>query len=41
MCCTPSAGVVLGDGSRVDARSVVVNADPFRLRQLAGKQHFR
>lgn len=35
-----AAGVVLGNGSRVDARCVVVNADPFRLRQLAGKQQF-
>jgi hypothetical protein len=35
------AGVVLSNGNRVDARCVVVNADPFRLVELAGKQHFR
>jgi hypothetical protein len=35
------AGVVLSNGSRVDARCVMVNADPFRLRELAGEGQFR
>jgi hypothetical protein len=33
-------GVQLADGRRVDARVVLVNADPFRLRQLAGPANF-
>ncbi|KAF8065539.1 Pyroxd2 [Scenedesmus sp. PABB004] len=35
-----ATGVVLAGGSRVDARCVVVNADPFRLRDLAGRERF-
>eukprot|EP00891_Asterochloris_glomerata_P000992 jgi/Astpho2/992/fgenesh1_pg.00016_%23_155_t len=33
-------GVQLADGREVAAQAVVVNADPFRLRELAGKQSF-
>jgi len=33
-------GVELSDGTRVDARVVLVNADPFRLRQLTGHEQF-
>ena len=33
-------GAVLADGSEVTASAVVVNADPFRLRQLAGAASF-
>jgi hypothetical protein len=35
-----SAGVELANGTRVDARVVLVNADPFRLRSLAGAEQF-
>lgn len=35
-----ATGVELGDGTRVDARVVMVNADPFRLRTLAGAEQF-
>lgn len=35
-----ATGVVLGSGERVDARVVLVNADPFRLRELAGPERF-
>ena len=33
-------GVVLSDGSELRARTVVVNADPFRMRDLAGREAF-
>lgn len=33
-------GLELVNGTRIDARCVVVNADPFKLRDLAGQQHF-
>lgn len=35
-----ATGVELSDGTRVDARVVLVNADPFRLRSLAGAEQF-
>lgn len=31
--------VVLADGRRIDASCVVVNADPFRMRELVGREH--
>jgi hypothetical protein len=37
---TRASGLQLAGGGRVDARVVLVNADPFRLRALAGAQHF-
>jgi phytoene dehydrogenase-like protein len=33
-----ACGVVLSDGSEVRAKAVVVNADPFRMRALAGAE---
>lgn len=33
-------GVELANGTRVDACVVLVNADPFRLRSLAGAEQF-
>lgn len=33
-------GVVTADGRELQAKAVVVNADPFRLRQLAGAANF-
>lgn len=39
--CRPwCAGVELSNGTRVDAQVVLVNADPFRLRTLAGPEQF-
>lgn len=35
-----AAGIVTGDGREVRAKAVVVNADPFRLRTLAGAAAF-
>lgn len=35
-----ATGVTLSNGESVSARTVLVNADPFRLRSLAGQQHF-
>jgi phytoene dehydrogenase-like protein len=34
-----ATGVTLVDGSRVKAKAVVVNADPFRLQNLIGTEH--
>src|SRR5438477_350283 len=34
-----TTGVTLTDGSQLQAKSVVVNADPFRLRALIGADH--
>jgi len=34
-----ATGVRLSDGTEIDARIVVVNADPFRLRDLLGREH--
>lgn len=33
-------GVVLSSGQTVRAKTVLVNADPFRMRDLAGTQNF-
>jgi hypothetical protein len=38
--CPWCAGVELSNGTRVDAQVVLVNADPFRLRTLAGPEQF-
>src|SRR3989454_1613397 len=35
-----AAGVELEDGGEIAARAVVVNADPFRLRELVGRDQF-
>ena len=34
-----ASGVALADGTEIRARAVVVNADPFRLRDLAGQSN--
>jgi phytoene dehydrogenase-like protein len=34
-----ATGVTLIDGSQINAKAVVVNADPFRLQTLIGKKH--
>jgi phytoene dehydrogenase-like protein len=34
------SGVELEDGSEIAARAVVVNADPFRMRDLVGRERF-
>ncbi len=34
-----AGGVALEDGSEIYARAVLVNADPFRMQQLVGKQN--
>jgi hypothetical protein len=39
-CTQTNTGIVLGNGQRVAARAVVVNADPFRMRELAGAERF-
>ena len=35
-----ATGVLLADGTEVKAKSVVVNADPFRMQKLAGAENF-
>ena len=35
-----AAGVAVAGGEERRAAAVVVNADPFRLRELAGAAHF-
>jgi phytoene dehydrogenase-like protein len=34
------AGVVLQDGREIDAKVVISNADPFRMRELVGRERF-
>ena len=33
-------GVLLGDGTEIRAKAIVVNADPFRMRELAGAHKY-
>lgn len=35
-----ATGVVLQDGTEIAAKTVIVNADPFRMRQLVGTDNF-